>query len=132
MRIGILGPLEVRPDDAGGAPVEIGGARLRALLTLLALDPGALVPAERIIDGLWEDDVPKGAANALQSLVSRLRSVIGRDVVESRPGAYRLALPRAAVDAHDFEARTLAARRAGDEASRSAGLRAALALWRGP
>ncbi|KAB2379935.1 hypothetical protein [Actinomadura montaniterrae] len=54
MRIGILGPLEVRAD---GAPVEVGGARLRALLTLLALDPGALLPAERIIDALWEDAV---------------------------------------------------------------------------
>ncbi|NEA24505.1 hypothetical protein G3I70_18695, partial [Actinomadura bangladeshensis] len=45
MRIGILGPLEVRAAD-GGAPVAVGGARLRALLTLLALDPGALIPAE--------------------------------------------------------------------------------------
>ncbi|MBO2438231.1 winged helix-turn-helix domain-containing protein [Actinomadura nitritigenes] len=129
MRIGILGPLEVR---AEGARVEVGGARLRALLTLLALDPGAFLPVERIIDALWEDGVPRGAPNALQSLVSRLRAAIGREAVESRPGAYRLAVPRACVDAHDFEARAAAARRASDPAGRSAGLRAALALWRGP
>ncbi|WP_433150769.1 BTAD domain-containing putative transcriptional regulator [Actinomadura nitritigenes] len=129
MRIGILGPLEVRAD---GGPVEVGGARLRALLTLLALDPGALLPAERIIDALWEDGVPRGAPNALQSLVSRLRAAIGREAVESRPGGYRLAVPRACVDAHDFEARVAAARRASDPAARSAGLREALALWRGP
>ncbi|WP_344408151.1 AfsR/SARP family transcriptional regulator, partial [Actinomadura nitritigenes] len=109
MRIGILGPLEVR---AEGARVEVGGARLRALLTLLALDPGAFLPVERIIDALWEDGVPRGAPNALQSLVSRLRAAIGREAVESRPGAYRLAVPRACVDAHDFEARAAAARRA--------------------
>ncbi|GAA2129524.1 BTAD domain-containing putative transcriptional regulator [Actinomadura napierensis] len=129
MRIGILGPLEVRAD---GGPVEVGGARLRALLTLLALDPGALLPAERIIDALWEDGVPRGAPNALQSLVSRLRAAIGRDAVESRSGAYRLVLPRACVDAHDFEAQVAAARRGGDPGARSAGLREALALWRGP
>ncbi|TYB43048.1 BTAD domain-containing putative transcriptional regulator [Actinomadura chibensis] len=130
MRIGILGPLEVRPD--GGAPVDVAGARLRALLTLLALDPGAVVPAERLIDGLWEDDVPRGAPNALQSLVSRLRAAIGRDAIESRPGGYRLALPPDAVDARDFEARVRDARRADAPEARSAGLRAALALWRGP
>ncbi|QKG21016.1 BTAD domain-containing putative transcriptional regulator [Actinomadura verrucosospora] len=129
MRIGILGPLEVRADEGS---VEVGGARLRALLTLLALDPGALLPAERIIDALWEDAVPRGAPNALQSLVSRLRAAIGRAAVESRSGAYRLVLPRERVDAHDFEARVAAARRAGDPAARSAGLREALALWRGP
>ncbi|WP_207400244.1 AfsR/SARP family transcriptional regulator, partial [Actinomadura fibrosa] len=116
MRIGILGPLEVLAD---GAPVEIGGARLRTLLTLLALDPGATVPADRIIDALWEDGVPKGAPNALQSLVSRLRTAIGRDAIESRPGAYRLVVPRSAVDAHDFEARVAAARRAPGPAARS-------------
>lgn len=130
MRIGILGPLQVLAD--GGAPVPVGGARLRALLTLLAAEPGAAVPTERIIDALWEDAVPAGAPNALQSLVSRLRAAIGRDAVESPPGAYRLAVPPEAVDAHEFEARVRAARRAADPADRSAGLRAALALWRGP
>ncbi|TDD64135.1 ATP-binding protein, partial [Actinomadura rubrisoli] len=133
MWIGILGPLEVRADGASaGAEIEVGGARLRALLTLLALDPGAMIPAGRIIDALWEDEVPRGAANALQSLVSRLRAAIGRDLVESRSGAYRLVLPREAVDACDFEARVLAARRAATPAARSSGLREALALWRGP
>ena len=39
MRIGILGPLEVR--DEAGQLVRLGGPRLRALLIRLALDPGA-------------------------------------------------------------------------------------------
>ncbi|SNS64167.1 Predicted ATPase [Actinomadura meyerae] len=130
MRIGILGPLRVLAD--GGAPVPVGGARLRALLTLLATEPGAAVPTERLIDALWEDAVPAGAPNALQSLVSRLRAAIGRDAVESPPGAYRLAVPPDAVDAYEFEARVRAARGAAGAADRSAGLRAALALWRGP
>ena len=40
VRIGILGPLEVRAGP--GRPVEVAGARLRRLLLRLALDPGRL------------------------------------------------------------------------------------------
>ena len=39
----MLGSLEVRA--ALGEALEIGGARLRALLMMLALRPGQLVPA---------------------------------------------------------------------------------------
>ncbi|MFI9596963.1 hypothetical protein [Nonomuraea sp. NPDC052265] len=42
MRIGVLGPLQV-------AGAEIGGARVRALLVRLALDPGRVVTADRLI-----------------------------------------------------------------------------------
>lgn len=140
MRIGILGPLEVRAD---GRPLEIGGARLRALLALLALEAGRTVPAERLIDDLWEDRPPAGAVNALQSLVSRLRATFGRyddrlgpggarDLIESRPSGYRLALSRSEVDAFDFEARVAVARRSDDPARTGRELRAALSLWRGP
>ena len=41
----MLGPLEVRTDDGPGEVLEVAGSRLRALLTLLALGPGQLVPA---------------------------------------------------------------------------------------
>ncbi|KAB2346576.1 BTAD domain-containing putative transcriptional regulator [Actinomadura rudentiformis] len=129
MRIGILGPLKVA---ANGHPVEVGGARLRALLILLALNADRTVSADRLIDDLWEDRPPGAAPNALQSLVSRLRPVIGREHLESKPGMYRLLVPPAAVDAHDFEARVAGALRTGDPAKRAAELREALALWRGP
>ncbi|MQY08203.1 ATP-binding protein [Actinomadura macrotermitis] len=129
MRIGILGPVEV---TAGGRPVEIGGTRLRVLLTLLALEAGRPVPSGRLIDSLWGEQVPAAAPNALQSLVSRLRTVIGREYLESRAGAYRLVLPPEAVDAHDFEARLARARALADPADRARELREALALWRGP
>jgi predicted ATPase/DNA-binding SARP family transcriptional activator len=131
VRIGILGPLEVR---AAGRRVEVGGARLRALLILLALEAGRVIPAERLIDDLWDDDPPAGAPNALQSLVSRLRAALGdgRDLVESHAAGYLLAVAREDVDAHDFEARVGRARRAGDPSASASGLRAALALWRGP
>ena len=67
----MLGPLEVRAGS--GELLEVGGARLRTLLIMLALRPAQLVPASQLIDGLWAGQAPSGAPNALQALVSRLR-----------------------------------------------------------
>jgi predicted ATPase/DNA-binding SARP family transcriptional activator len=111
-----------------GAIVEVGGSRLRTLLTALALGDGRIVSAERLIDDLWESSPPSGAPNALQSLVSRLRSAVGRDFVESHPTGYRL---NADIDAGEFEQRVREARQQGP-AAKAAGLREALAMWRGP
>ena len=71
MRIGVLGTLQVH--NADGGTVQVGGHRVRALLILLALDAGRVVPPHTLIERLWEDEPPADAANALQSLVSRLR-----------------------------------------------------------
>src|SRR3984957_21085794 len=89
VRIGVLGPLEVR-DDAG-APVPVGGARLRSLLIRLAVGDGRPMSVERLADDLWADDAPADAANAVQALVSRLRGILGRDAIEHGPAGYRLA-----------------------------------------
>ncbi|HUN31813.1 MAG TPA: BTAD domain-containing putative transcriptional regulator [Trebonia sp.] len=132
MRVELLGTVQVR-DDAGDL-VHVGGPRARALLALLALDAGRVVPAVTLIDRLWDGDPPEGARGALQSMISRLRGVLG-EVIESPPGGYRLAVIRGLVDVLAFEdlagqgARALAD---GDQARASASLRQALALWRGP
>ena len=101
MRVGVLGPLEVR-DEAGNL-VPVGGARLRSLLIRLAVGDGRPVSVERLAEDLWEDGGPADAANAIQALVSRLRGAAGRDVVEYGPGGYRLAVPSGQVDARAFE-----------------------------
>jgi predicted ATPase/DNA-binding SARP family transcriptional activator len=129
VRIGILGPLDVR--DEAARPIEISGPRLRALLIRLAVDAGRTVSAERLIDDLWADAPPASAANALQALVSRLRGA-GGHAVESQPGGYRLAVDPGQVDAVAFERLMAAARAESDPASRAATLREALGLWRGP
>ncbi|MET7322457.1 BTAD domain-containing putative transcriptional regulator [Streptomyces sp. NPDC005549] len=134
MRFGILGPLDIRTDD--GTPVDPGGPRPRALLTLLLLDAGRTVPAARLIDGLYGTEPPAGAANALQSQISRLRGRLAPHLpVEGDRAGYRIVTPPASVDSHIFErmcnqGRTALA--AGDHARAAAGLREALALWRGP
>ncbi|WP_431923272.1 BTAD domain-containing putative transcriptional regulator [Nonomuraea jabiensis] len=120
MRICILGPLEVEGD---GGPIAVGGFRLRALLAVLALEAGRTVTTERLIDALWPDDPPANAANALQTLVRRLRVALRPyEVLESRPGGYALAVAPDDVDALRF-------RRA---AANGAGKGEGLELWRGP
>jgi predicted ATPase/DNA-binding SARP family transcriptional activator len=132
MRVGILGPLTVDGDDG---PVDVGGARLRALLVRLAIDVGRTVDSERLADALWGDHPPADQANALQSLVSRLRRVLpDRDVIVSVPTGYRLALPAGSVDVTAFEQLARDGRSALDatDAEGAAGLlRRALDLWRG-
>ncbi|GAA4978602.1 putative ATPase [Nonomuraea thailandensis] len=113
MRVGILGPLRV-------AGSEVGGARVRALLVRLALDPGRVVTADRLIEDLWPDDAPAHPMAALQSLVSRARRQAS-GLISSHPAGYVLAVPPGEVDAWAFERLVLD----GD-------VRAGLALWRGP
>ena len=130
----MLGPLEVRTDGDPGEPVEVAGARLRALLIMLALHPGQLVTVSQLIDGLWPAEMPGAAANALQALVSRLRRALPAAVIESRPAGYQLSLDPRRTDVVRFEDLAAAgrARLRADPAAAAATLRQALALWRGP
>ncbi|MFF1445525.1 BTAD domain-containing putative transcriptional regulator [Streptomyces sp. NPDC058295] len=116
-------------------PVGVGGVRLRMLLARLALEEGRAVSVDSLVDGLWGEEPPSDAANALQALVSRLRRVLrGSASVESASGGYRLSVRAEDVDVHRFEEltargrRELAAGRAGEAASL---LGTALGLWQG-
>ncbi|WP_344857875.1 AfsR/SARP family transcriptional regulator [Planomonospora alba] len=133
MNFSILGPLEIRRADR---TVEIAGRRLRALLCLLLLDAGRAVPADRLVAGVWGDDPPAAVGNALQALVSRLRTVLREDraLVEATATGYRLAADPDRVDAHRFArlaAEGRSALAAGSPADAADTIRAALALWRG-
>jgi hypothetical protein len=63
LRIGLLGPLQVR--DETGRPVRAGGRQLRVLLTLLALNAGRVVPAGSLAGHIWPGDPPGNPGNAL-------------------------------------------------------------------
>ncbi|MCQ8194247.1 BTAD domain-containing putative transcriptional regulator [Streptomyces rugosispiralis] len=130
MRIGMLGPLEVRADDGGLA--DVPGARLRGLLVALALRPGQVVPKASLVDWIWGERPPADAANALQRLVSRLRKALPGGVIEGQPDGYRLLVEPDAVDAVRFERLVGAGQgRAEDGARRVRRLREGLELWRG-
>src|SRR6266536_3014702 len=137
MEICLLGPLEVHSQ---GRAVDVAGRRLRLLLAILALQPGQVVAAERLIDLLWEEaSQPADPANALQALVSRLRRVLeaasSGDRLSSRPSGYFLAVAPDQVDALRFERLCRdghEALAAGRHLQAAATLREALDLWRGP
>ncbi|KJS60408.1 BTAD domain-containing putative transcriptional regulator [Streptomyces rubellomurinus] len=131
MHYGILGTTTAHRDD--GTPVPLGGARLRALLTALALRQGRPVPADLLADEVWNDEPPQDSSAALQTLVGRLRRTIGRDEIGSGPAGYWLTAP--ATDLADFQRLSGEGRRAldaDDHALAAERLHAALALWRGP
>jgi peptide/nickel transport system substrate-binding protein len=134
LEVRILGPLEVRVD---GRPVELGGAKQRTLLALLAVSSGGVVPTERIVDELWGEAPPASAAQSVQMHVSRLRRVLAAsvngNVIVTRPSGYGLAGDTTRIDARRFEelvAQGQASRRAGDVAGAREQLAAALELWR--
>ena len=126
MRIAILGPLLVT--DAGRS-VPVGGARLRALVIRLAVDAGRSVRTDALVDAVWGDDPPAGAANALQTLVSRLRRALPPAAITVDPTGYRV---DADVDFVEFEQMARAGRTATDATVARAHFADALALWRGP
>ena len=132
--IRLLGSMEVEADDGG--PLRVQGAKLRALLAILALECGRVVPTDRLIEDLWHDDPPPGVANALQGLMSKLRRALGSaDIVSMRPPGYVLVIDEENVDVHRLdrgvaEARAAAGR--GDLEDAIAHFAEAESLWRGP
>jgi len=86
-RVQVLGPVRV----AGPAGVvDVPGVNGKALIVSLVLARGAVVSVASLIDDIWQDDPPRNARAALQTLVSRVRAVCGDDLVESLAGGYRL------------------------------------------
>jgi DNA-binding SARP family transcriptional activator len=69
----ILGPLELVV-DATVRTLPAGGER--AVLELLLVNAGRIVPASTLMDALWGQDLPVNAANALQGRISRLRKAL--------------------------------------------------------
>ncbi|MBW4717909.1 AfsR/SARP family transcriptional regulator [Saccharothrix obliqua] len=96
--IRVLGPVEVRGRRAGGP-------QQRALLGLLAVHAGTVVPSERLVEYLWGDTAPSDARGTVQVYVSRLRKLLRDEpdvAITTTSSGYRLDLPRELVDLHLF------------------------------
>jgi DNA-binding SARP family transcriptional activator len=124
----ILGPLEVS-DETG--PLLLGGLKQRAVLALLLLDAGRVVSVDRLVDALWGEQPPRTAATSLQNFISALRKLLGPEVLETKSPGYRLNVKPGELDLDRFRA-AVEATRPLEAVERAAGLREALALWRGP
>ncbi|WP_335978010.1 ATP-binding protein [Streptomyces sp. CA2R106] len=111
---------------------EVNAPRLRALLALLAGELRGGCGTERLVRGLWPEELPERPGKALQVIVSRARAQWGAEVIERTPGGYRLALTEEQVDSSALllAASTGAERaRAGDHAGALAAAETGLALW---
>ena len=102
LELRILGPVEATDD---GVPIDLGTAKERAVLALLALNAGRVVSAERLAEDLWEGEPPPQAAATLRVYVSHLRKALGDDgaVIKTRKPGYLLDLAPDALDAARFD-----------------------------
>src|SRR6516225_9333420 len=139
LRFAVLGSFRVERD---GQPVDLGPRLQRALLAILVVEAGHVVPVDRLVDLLWRQEPPAAAIASVQAYVSQLRRVLepGRparapaQVLVTQDPGYVLRIADDQVDALRFQA---LARKAhndladGQPAAAAAGLEDALALWRG-
>jgi predicted ATPase/class 3 adenylate cyclase/DNA-binding winged helix-turn-helix (wHTH) protein len=131
----ILGPLEVLDE---GRPVALGGSKQRALLAVLLLHANETLSADRLIDELWGERPPTGAAKTLQMQVSRLRKALaagaGGDLIMTRDSGYQLKLEPERLDSQRFEwliAEGLSELARDHPEQAVSLLEEALSLWRG-
>jgi DNA-binding SARP family transcriptional activator len=135
MEFRVLGTIEVAGPSPSPSPP---GAKERAILARLLLDPGRTVPADALLDAAW-DGVPRDVAmRSLAVRVANLRSFLepGRDrgapssLLVRDAGSYRLAIAPEQVDAQRFERCVHSAAALPPGAALDA-LDGALGLWRG-
>ena len=127
MEIRVLGHLDASVEDR---PLALGGAKQRAVLAMLVLDANRTVSAERLIEGLWGEEVPTSAPKMLQNYVWRLRGVLAADggaaQIVTHGRGYELRVDPELVDVRRLERLVSEAGRNGGGAAREA-----VALFRG-
>ena len=130
MEVRILGPLEVSVD---GRPLPIGGYRQRLVLGVLLVRPHREVSADWLIDAVWGERPPRTARKTLQVYISRLRRILGGQVIAASPTGYTLRLVRDQLDAARFEQLATEGHRllTVDPAAAARVLHEALSMWRG-
>ncbi|MFC0541585.1 AfsR/SARP family transcriptional regulator [Kutzneria chonburiensis] len=132
----LLGPLHVL---VGDEPIMLTSSRERKLLALLLFSRGQVVPVERIIEALWDDEPPATAKGQIQTCVFTLRQQFRErgsgELLRTQAAGYAIEVPGECFDVAEFE------RLLGEAATNSADgrpeqaiehYRAALGLWRGP
>jgi DNA-binding SARP family transcriptional activator len=136
MEFRVLGPTELW---SAGQDCDLGPARERGVLAILLLTPRTIVPAETLIDRLWDAEPPPKARESLSVYVTRLRASLRQAVGDSvrlagRLSGYALDVDPDVVDLHQFrrlrrQADSLVT--SGDSGAAAQLLREADGLWRG-
>ncbi len=86
----LAGPFGVVCDGAELAEHQVGSRKSRVLLKLLAASRPALLSPDQIAEVLWDGPPPAGADRNIASLISRLRAVLGAEIIEGGRAGYRL------------------------------------------
>jgi len=136
MEFRVLGPIGLW---SAGQQCDLGSNRARCVLANLLLTPGTTIPAEALIDRVWDTRPPPKARETLSVYITRLRALLrqaGGDRVRlvGRARGYELDVDPEAVDLHQFrrlrrQADALIAN--GDPGHAARMLREADGLWRG-
>jgi DNA-binding SARP family transcriptional activator/class 3 adenylate cyclase len=92
-RFALIGRFAVECEGEPLRDADLGNRKARLLLKLLAVRHGRHVGMDAIIDALWGDGAPAKAAENVATLVSRLRTTLGSDVIEGGRSGYRLVVP---------------------------------------
>src|SRR5450755_5038700 len=135
MEFRVLGPIELW---SAGQQCDLGPARARRVLAILLLTPRTIVPAEVLIDRLWDTRPPPKARESLSVYIARLRASLRLALddgvrLAGRARGYVLDVDPEAVDLHQFrrlrrQAEALSA--SGDYDHAASLLREADGLWR--
>ena len=132
LQICVLGPVEAL---RGGMPLALGGRTTLTVLASLAVARGQISSVDTLVDHVWGTDLPVNPRAALHNGVSRLRRLLGDDVLRTVGWGYQLRVDAEDLDVARFDQHLIAARQAAascsDETAISA-LDAAIALWREP
>jgi DNA-binding SARP family transcriptional activator len=136
MEFRVLGPTELW---SAGEQCDLGPAKVRSVLAILLLTPRTIVPADALIDRLWDTQPPPKARESLSVYMARLRASLRQAIGDSvrlagRANGYVLDVDPETVDLHQFrrlrrQANALAASGDHDHATRL--LHEADALWHG-
>lgn len=136
----VLGPLEIRWN---GEPVSVPrGPKVRQLLSLLVLQPGAVVSHGSLVDELWGKEPPKTALSTVRTHVYHLRQILRQeigcrippDLIDTWSTGYVLRAVPEQVDAQNFQRlarKGEATLNRGELTEGSRLLEQALGAWRG-
>jgi DNA-binding SARP family transcriptional activator len=142
MQIKVLGPLEARENGMSITPIA---RKPRQVLSLLALQPGAVVSVTSFIEELWGTKPPASALTTLQTYILQVRRGIAaalgsnnndpaKDVLRTCYGGYLLDMDPGGVDMYVYERLAADGKKAFEHSDlelASALFRQALDIWRG-
>jgi DNA-binding SARP family transcriptional activator len=133
LKFSVLGPVRAWRD---GVEVALGPRQQRAVLAVLLLNNGALVPVDQLIDALWGSRPPASAAALVRTYITGLRRILGAEgrLIRTQSGSYGLSVPMESVDLERIRRLiplTQGTQKHDIRATAIAALREELSLWSG-